>query len=242
MRLALLLPALSAVLLAAVACTNNEDVVTQDIVTNIPWVDGERTEYAVFDDEGEDEVGTGVIAATLQGDRYLLSLSYQGETSTDDSELVVEATTLKPFTLRREVHTDTADQLLEGDYDPDEMVVTITKKEDDKDEETTVRRLKEHYYDNESSVFLWRTIPFAEGYEASYHAAVLNLGRNATVTLKVVGKEEITVPAGTFNTWVVEIEAGGAKQKAWFADSPAHWLVQYDNTLNVFRLKSTGDA
>ncbi|MEX1252949.1 MAG: DUF3108 domain-containing protein [Dehalococcoidia bacterium] len=242
MRLAFALTALGIALLLAAACSDGEDVVTQDIVTDIPWVDGERTEYAVFDDEGEDELGTGVYEATLQGDRYLLSLNYEGELSTDESEVVVDATTLKPLTLHREVHTDTTDQVLDGDYDAEEMVANITLKEDDNDEESTVRRLKEHYYDNESSVFLWRTIPFAEGYEASYHAAVLNLGRNAAVTLRVVDREEITVPAGTFDTWVVEIEAGGAKQKAWFSDSPEHWLVQYDNTLNVFRLKSTGDA
>jgi hypothetical protein len=204
-------------------------------------VDGERTEYVAFDDKGENQVGTGVLTATLDGDQYQLSLDYESDVSTDESEVLVDATTLKPSTVRREIHTDDHDRLINGTYDFAEQVVNITLKEDDKDDETTVRRLEEHSYDNESSVFLWRTIAFAEGYEASYHAVVINLGRTTTITLRVTGKEEVTVPAGTFDTWVVEIKAAGAKQKAWFSDTPEHWMVQYDNTLNVFRLASTGE-
>jgi hypothetical protein len=240
MRVALLLPALCTMLLIAAGCNDSEDVVTQDIVTDIPWEDGERTEYIVYDDEGEDEVGTGVVEANLDGDRYTLSLDYEGTTSTDASDLVVDATTLKPVTLHRVVETDdNGRQELEGEYDPEELVVTITQRQDD-EERTVPHRIKEHYYDNETSVFLWRTIPFEEGWTASYYSVVLNLARNATITLSVTGKEQVTVPAGTFDAWVVEIEAGGAEQKAWFADTPDRRMVQYDNTLNVFKLANGG--
>jgi hypothetical protein len=241
MRPALLLPTLCTLLLVAAACSDGEDVVTQDIVTNIPWVDGERLEYVAYDDEGEDEVGTGVLIATLDGDRYELSLAYEGDKSTDKTELVVDATTVKPFTQRRDIDTDQDDTLLEGEYNDAEMVADIKLTVNDGDPQETVRRLEEHYYDNESSLYLWRTIPFAEDYEASYYAVLLNRESNTTVTLRVTGREQVTVPAGTFDTWVVEIEAGGVKQTAWFSDTSEHWLVQYDNTLNVFRLSSTGE-
>ncbi len=63
-----------------------------------------------------------------------------------------------------------------------------------------------------------------------------------TVTLAVKRKEQVTVPAGTFDTWRVEIHAGDVHQVAWIADTSQHPLVQYDNSRQLFQLKSITPA
>ena len=49
------------------------------------------------------------------------------------------------------------------------------------------------------------------------------------VTLKVVRKETVRVPAGEFTAWRLEINAEDAHQVAWIADTAARTLVRYDN-------------
>jgi hypothetical protein len=46
----------------------------------------------------------------------------------------------------------------------------------------------------------------------------------------------VTVPAGTFDAWKLEIRWESRKQTAWFADDSARTLVKYDNTDTVFEL------
>jgi hypothetical protein len=56
--------------------------------------------------------------------------------------------------------------------------------------------------------------------------------------LKVKAIEEVTVPAGTFRAWRLEIRSGGRTQKAWYADDARRTLVRYDNGDLVFELES----
>jgi hypothetical protein len=85
--------------------------------------------------------------------------------------------------------------------------------------------------DDASFIFFVRTLPLEVG-------QTLNLERyfrpNANpVTIQVLRKETITVPAGTFNTVVVKpiirtsgIFSEGGQAELWFSDDPAHTLIQ----------------
>ncbi len=231
MRLGLLLPAFAFGLVLASGCLERETVTTQDIVASIPWPDQERAEYVLLDRDGE-ERGQGVLSVTRQGDQFELFLGFEGGGETDESVVLVDAATLKPIFVRRELHGD-ENKAFEAQYDTVEKVVRVVEIEDS-DERTVPRRLdKEHYYDNESSLFLWRTIDFQEGYKATYYSVLSNQGGTQhTVSLRVAGKERVAVPAGVFQAWRLEIRFGDRRQVAWYADTPERPLVQYDNDFN----------
>jgi len=218
----------------AVACTS-EPPPTMDIVDNIPWSDGEQLQYTLLENDGGDAVGSGTLSATLTGHIWELRLNFEGRESTDESQVTVDFETLKPSISRRRIETPDRTEEATGEYDTKQNVVRITQIVNG-DESGGPRRLEEHYYDNESSLYLWRTIPFAEGYKASYRSVLVNRGNQPVVTLEVVGREEVTVPAGTFDTWKLEIRWESRKQTAWFADDAARTLVKYDNTDTVFEL------
>ena len=148
--------------------------------------------------------------------------------------VLVDATTLKPISVRREISRQAT--TVTGEYDSEEGIIRITIIDKDGDERPVPLRLEEHYYDNESSLFLWRTIRFEEGYEASYYSVLANQRSHKLVTVRVAGTEEVTVPAGTFQTWRVEIRFDGTKQVAWYADTPERTLVQYDNSRQLMQL------
>jgi hypothetical protein len=238
MRRALLLAPLLLGALFAAACVDRSEVETQDIVTAIPWADGERLEYVLLDrDDLEKRVGTGVLAIERKNSRFELQATFEGQGVTDESLILVDDETLKPVSVRRERRND-ENVVVQATYDPVEMVIETIITEDGEDPRPIPRRLdEEHYYDNESSVFLWRTIAFAEGYEARYFAVLANQGgTQQLVRLEVKEKEQITVPAGTFDCWRLEMRSSNVRQVAWYADTPQHPLVQYDNSRQVFQL------
>ena len=170
---------------------------------------------------------------------YKLSLKFQDGENYDTSEAVVDATTLKPVSVHRDRLVDGEHKELNATYDPVANVVTITEVKDG-GERGVPHRLKDNYYDNDSSLFLWRAIPFVAGYVDIYRTIVTGSGEQQVVHIEVKRKEQIVVPAGTFDTWRLDIESRDNKQVAWYADTPEHPLVQYDNGIQLFRLTSLG--
>lgn len=196
---------------------------TQDIVESVPWSAGERNEYDLT--LGDDE-GRGVLTVNREGDDWELFLGYESGDATDEATVIVEPDTLRPLTVRRETGSD---NVVRGEYDAAEDIVTIFEGEGD-DANSRPERLEPNYYDNESSFFLWRTIDFTEGFEASYHSVLVNQGgAQPVVTVRVAGKEEITVPAGTFDAWRLEVESSLGDVVAWIADTTDRPLLRYEN-------------
>ena len=65
------------------------------------------------------------------------------------------------------------------------------------------------------------TLPLADGYETSFRNLVLPSKDITTKRLKVVGSERVTVPAGSFNTFKVQITSDdGEETTFWIAKSP----------------------
>ena len=221
---------------SGVACAQEEG----DIVYNIPWSDEERAEYILLDHSSQEECGTGTLTVERQGDRYQFVLSFINEENSDVSTVIVDDETLQPFSVRRERVINGETEAVEGEYDRDEKVIRVVEYTGDDDPREVPRRLDEEvYYDNESSIFIWRTIRFEEGYEAKYNTVLVNQGGALReIRLRVREKEEITVPAGTFLAWRVDINADDVEQVAFFADTPEHQLLFYDNSLQIFQLVS----
>jgi len=149
--------------------------------------------------------------------------------------VLVEPATLKPISGTRDRLVDDERKRLRSEYDATENVVTIIEIKDS-GERPVPHRLKDNYYDNDSSLFLWRSLNFVVGFTANYHTIVTGSGEQPVLHLEVTRKERITVPAGTFDTWRLEIRGQDRNQVAWYADTPGRPLVQYDNSVQLFRL------
>ena len=226
----------ASLLLAALLLSGCIDVPpeTQDIVDSIPWLDEERAEYVLLDRDSGEEEGRGVLSVTRKDGQFELSLSFKSGDASDESVVLVDATTAKPISIRRELIDPRQRVIITGEYDVDEGIINITETRNDEEPRTIPLRLDEHYYDNDSSLFLWRTIRFEEGYEVSYRTVLANQGSQQILTLRVIGKEEVTVPAGTFQAWRIELEE--VDQVVWYADTPERFLVQYDNSVQLLQL------
>jgi hypothetical protein len=214
------------------ACSSEPDVATQDIVANIPWsTAGERLEYRLVDGGGK-QLGSGTLTVAQSGTNFELGSHFESETNNDTAKVIVNAQDLKPISSSREIITGDDDELIEVTYTDQGAVI----KQGDKQ---TGMSVPEHSYDNDSSLWLWRTIAFAEDYNSAYITLITNRRSRQTVVLEVTGKESVTVPAGTFEAWRLEIRTANARQVAWIADTPRRTLLKYDNDRDViFELTS----
>jgi hypothetical protein len=225
---------LAPILLAAgMAWGCGEEVETQDIVSVIPWASREEAHYRLEDRDG-DERGLAVLAVEQRGDTYRLTLRFRENGNSDDTEVVVDAKSLKPLSLRRVIVGEDRTDVVEGRYVEEGVLIEARS---DGDETKTLLGVPEHSYDDESSLFLWRTLPFEEGFEASYNTIRVNQRERSLATVTVVGRETVEVPAGTFEAWRVEVRSGGVTQVAWYAADPRRYLVKYDNGLLLLLLE-----
>ena len=73
-------------------------------------------------------------------------------------------------------------------------------------------------------------LPLAEGYETSFRNIDVMRQKEKVMTLKVVGTESVTVPAGSFESYKVEITSDSDKQTVWVAKE-AHKAVKVSAVL-----------
>jgi hypothetical protein len=216
--------------LAGTACSPSK-VETTDVAGPVPWADHEEAHYQLVGGDGEEQ-GMGVLSIQREGDAFRLDLDYSDNSNSDQTQVVVAADTLKPQSLHREILNEGETEVVEAEYGPEEVTIRSGGRQ-------SFLRLPDHYYDNDSALFIWRTLPFADGLVVHYNTVVTNRRRTAVVTLKVVGHEEVEVPAGSFDAWRLEIRSGSIRQVAWYADNERRYLVKYDNSQQVFLLEET---
>jgi hypothetical protein len=217
-----LFPTLVVLLALVVACGGGGKAIpASDVVSAVPWKAGESSVYIVKNTRGE-LIGKTTLSVTAAGSNVELTQSFANETASDVSTVIADATTLKPVSATRKI---------KNPKDERELVVTYSKdgaliKDGDKQSGISV---PEHAYDYDASLFIWRTLAFAEGYKAKYVTMITNQRTKQDVTLRVTRKETVRVPAGEFTAWRLEVKAEGANQVAWIADTSSRPLVRYDN-------------
>lgn len=222
---------------------------TEDIVGSVPFGDGERLVYELVDGDGA-VVGRGVFTTTAQDGALGLVQTYEEiETPSgarpivDVSTVVVDAATLKPRLAERAIQRrEPADdewylaRYESGDGEPRLAITQFSGGS----ERTRELGLREHHYDSQSSLWIWRTIALAEGFEANYVSVNPRDASQVTARLVLVDRQTIEVPAGSFETWRLQVRNGRDTRIAWIHVEPPHEVVQWDNGTLFLRLVETG--
>lgn len=251
LRRSALAVAAGAVVLLGVACDGaTPSAPTGDVFAAAPWAGGsERLEYDLRNSDGA-LIGRGTLTTTVEGDRVILGQQYvevdapEGRTpATDTVRVVVDAATFRPVEGSREVMRRTEDGALraEGyawsyasDDEGDVQMTSVHTQDGDTDEDSL--RVRDHHYDNESSLWLWRTLAFEEGFNQNYVSVNPIERSQQTVNLQVPQLETITVPAGEFEAWRLIFRNGRAVRTAWISVDAPHVVLRWDNSDVVFEL------
>ena len=94
-------------------------------------------------------------------------------------------------------------------------------------EEAAVKLPERQFYDAEQLVMVIRALPLYDNFRGALRSVVTRAGVQDNVILRVRGRESVSVPAGHFETWRVDI--AGTDQSAWIAVAHPHQLVRYED-------------
>lgn len=247
-----LLGVLAGVALALSGCAGAApSVPTSDVFVSAPWRAGERLEYRLRNDQG-DALGTAILTTAQDGDRYVLGQVYEEDPGRvpagaaairDEVRLVVDGRTLKPLEGTRITRGR------QGDGQPQETRVVWTYRATGESTTLVTRRegaggrleestlpLREHAYDNESSLWLWRGVALAEGYEEAYVSASALDRTQQTAIITVPQRERVEVPAGAFEAWRILLRSGRAVRTAWIGIEAPSRVVRWDTGEVIFEL------
>jgi hypothetical protein len=235
--------ALTALLLASCSSTSPGGLAPGDVVVQHPFVDGERYHYRLLNDDAE-VIATGTLATRFDGDRLRFEQEYveapveDREQTRDHSVITVDAQTLKPIEVTREITRIEEVDRYEAQYVAGKLEVLLTRTNDKVETRERSLPVPDHAYDNESAFWLWRTVDLHEDYKGAYVSINVVETSRQTADLTVTGQETVTVPAGTFETWRLQIRNGRATRVAWINVEAPHQIVRWDNGETVFELES----
>jgi len=82
------------------------------------------------------------------------------------------------------------------------------------------------YYDDESLLWVVRGISLRAGFDGRYTNVNAGNGRVFSVEVSVLGTERVSVPAGEFNAWRIQVRTASITQLFWVDVEAPHRLVR----------------
>ena len=109
---------------------------------------------------------------------------------------------------------------------------------DGDDEQTRTIEIGAHDYEDQSSLWLWRTLALGEGLDARYTTVDPREGGRVTANVMQVDRQTLETPVGAFDTWVLQIRTGRETVNVWVHVEAPHQVVRFDNGRLFFELDS----
>jgi len=219
----LLLIALVAMLVSAAACG---PAGSQGLTLGgAPWKDGERAVYDVVDRNGA-RLGTSTFAFLRDGDAWVLSAAAKVGQLDQTATVRIDAETLLPLSAEKAIQAPGTQATVSTAYTGAKLTIRAVVNGQ---ERAAALDVPAGALDNDQLLMTLRALAFAEGYEGRLVNIVAANALKVNTVVRVKGKEQVTVPAGTFETWRVELDFAQAKQYAWYRVEAPHDMVQYDN-------------
>ncbi|MEX1021703.1 MAG: hypothetical protein WD058_01025 [Dehalococcoidia bacterium] len=237
---------------------------TSDIYRDAPFARGESLVYRIVDAEAA-VIGHGTLEVTeLPSGLLELRQAYVeadppagAPPVTDTVTVVVDPSTFRPRSgereiLRREADGTPSTERYDWTYvaEDEEWQITSTRGDAEGERDERTLGLRDHHYDNESSLWLWRSIDFpsAASLEAgdasdadsafeAFYVSVNPIDRSQqTVNLRLPQTETVSVPAGEFEAYRLLLRSGRAVRTAWIEVAAPHRVLRWDNGESVLEL------
>lgn len=214
----------------------------------IPWGDNEWSNYNVEDITGN-VIGSAEMTVQKENDDYLLGLSFNFDSVAKDVTVKVRGDNLKPVSSRQVLSTDEGEVEMVSKYGEGRVSTTTYIVEEGGGEEgggeegrqqQAIIGIPSDAYDNDEALFLGRALPFEVGYYIEFTGVIITQIVTPIVAFTVVGREEVEVPAGTFDCYKVKYGSiAGTVQSymwMWYSVDEPHHLVKYSSGQSTFVL------
>ena len=189
-----------------------------------PWLNGERAVYDVVDQAGS-KIGTAEFRFAQEGADWSLSHTEEVPGQSQRVTVRIDGRRLRPVSSRKSLQTPGIEATYETTYRKGKVEVraVVNGRTD-----TLSVAVPSDCLDADQVLMTLRALEFAAGLTGKYVQAIPERALRVTMPVRIAGRERVTVPAGTFEAWRVEVEIGTGRQYAWYQVTPPYNLVQYD--------------
>jgi hypothetical protein len=202
-------------------------------ISAIPWPDEEEVSYIIQDQE-ENTIGSGNLTIAKEGESYILGQYWEAGEVKQTISIKVASDDLKPISGNQTIVSPQGEFKINATYSDSRLKI---EAETPKGNQTVEIDVPEDAYDNDEVLFLFRAIPFEEGYQVTYTNVVASAAQKPAVTITVIGKEQVEIPAELFDCWKLELSVAGQKIYMWYSIDSPHYLVKYDNGQSIILLQ-----
>ncbi|MBK8050314.1 MAG: DUF3108 domain-containing protein [Anaerolineales bacterium] len=194
-----------------------------------PWQDGEQHVLAITDREGKPagQLEFSISAGVNDQDEPLWVIQ-RTITSGGNQESITVKIDEKGFRPRASYleRTDANSvESVDAQYNNGQVDLTLNTKQN----VMTVQRaqIPSDARETVTLPILVRALPLTRNYATQINAYLPLANQLERITVRVDGEETLTTPAGAIKSWVVVLDSGDAKSKAWVAQDSPHQLLKY---------------
>jgi hypothetical protein len=194
-----------------------------------PWTSGEQHTMSLTNADGQ-QVGSAVY--TLRGtedsagdpawafERQIAALGSQ-----EVITVTMDAQGFRPQASRLWRSNDSGPESVDAQYSGGQVDMLLNTRQNIM---TTQRApVPSDARETVTLPMLLRALPFADGYATQINVYMPVAGQLERIDVQVTGEEALQTEAGSFATWVVELNTRDAQSKAWIAKEAPHVLVKY---------------
>ncbi len=214
------------------ACSQSKPVAL--LFNEAPWRSGEQSIYAIV---GSNNQPAGHMTYSISDGaddtgRQLWVVERLTE-SLGDTEFVtakLEEEGFRPAASYMERTDAGGTESVDAQYNGSRVELTLTTKQQVSTPQSEAVPSDTREYTTLPMII--RALPLAKGYATQLNTFLPVAALLDRVTLTVSGETAVTVPAGTYDTWVVDLTISDADSQAWIGKSPPYPLVKYYDARN----------
>jgi hypothetical protein len=199
-----------------------------------PWQDGEQQVFAVTDIDGR-AAGMATFAVNEgQNDNgeplWVIERAINAQGDQEAITVKVDEQGFRPQSSYLERTNATGTESVDAQYNRGQVDMTLNTRQNNLSMQRA--QIPSDARETVTLPMLVRALPLAKDFATQINAYLPIAARLDRVTIQVLGAEEVTVPAGTFQTWVVELDMGDSQSKAWVAQAAPYPLIKYYDSRN----------
>jgi uncharacterized protein DUF3108 len=238
--------ALIALPFCALACSGSTPQLSHVFVAP-PWQGAESYNYNLLD-QGNNLTGTCVLKTVPGPAAGQTQLEYpcgNGSGDTDNRLVIVDAKTLTPVSSTRTTYdkkknstttvtSEYSDGKVELKFNDNGTLHSVTRQLPGPTKDSP----DPGYYDDAALFWVVRGIPLQKGWQGAYTDinASASGGQVFTAALKVEATGTLTVPAGTFQAYRIQVETNSITQHFWVNAAAPHQVLRAQIEDTVFEL------
>ncbi len=216
-------------LLVVILAGCSQSTPTGLIFNPAPWQDGEQHTFRLTDVDGN-RAGTATFTVTSDANDageavWSIERVISAQGDTEQILMKVRDAGFRPYSSLLERNNAAGTETVDAQYGGPEVNMVLMSRTDVMSTQRV--EIPSDVREMASLPMIVRALPLANGYATQLNAFTPIIGLLDRVTIRVVGDEQVTVPAGAYDSWVVTADMGDAVTRFWIAKDAPYPLVKY---------------